>query len=148
MLYDLSSLGQDQDYRIFISVATIGVRHPRRLGIFDFTYSTNFLYIWFSSTSQINFPLSTRHPQISKWLILSKKFIDLSSDSLQILIKYLDQTKILHMHYQSILLSGLPQWNIANFLQSSEIIGNTSLNDTKHIILTFDSSFLANPRGV
>lgn len=52
------------------------------------------------------------------------------------------------MHYQSILLSGLPQWNIANFLQSSEIIGNTSLNDTKHIILTFDSSFLANPRGV
>lgn len=51
------------------------------------------------------------------------------------------------MHYQSILLSGLPQWNIANFLQSSEIIGNTSLNDTKHI-LTFDSSFLANPRGV
>lgn len=52
------------------------------------------------------------------------------------------------MHYQSILLSGLPHWNIANFLQSSEIIGNTSLNDTKHIILTFDSSFLANPRGV
>lgn len=79
---------------------------------------------------------------------MSKKFIDLSSDSLQILIKYLDQTKILDMHYQSILLSGLPQWNIANFLQSSEIIGNTSLNDTKHIILTFDSSFLANPRGV
>ena len=79
---------------------------------------------------------------------MSKKFIDLSSDSLQILIKYLDQTKILHMHYQSILLSGLPHWNIANFLQSSEIIGNTSLNDTKHIILTFDSSFLANPRGV
>ena len=52
------------------------------------------------------------------------------------------------MHYQSILLSGLPQWNIANFLQSSEIIGNTSLNDTKYVILTFDSSFLANPRGV
>ena len=117
----------------FVNAVTIGVTHPRWVWIFDFIHKINFLYIWFSSSSQSSLHLSTRLPPISKWLILSKKigrsFKWFPTDS--------NKVSRSNKHFasastKSYIVRSSPV-EYFNFVQSLETIGKRSIKDTKHI---------------